>query len=181
MIEVKCSAPDSVLISQLTKFQGDLKKRTNKDIKSLINSIKEEGLLMPFAVWESPDKQLLILDGHGRYDALYELALEDKSVLEQQFPCIKITAVTEDQARKALLQITSSYGKITKEGAVKFCAKIPGYRAPSINKFVNKVERPRRAKAVPNAEVIIRISVPVEKANEVKNILGTVGYIKVLG
>jgi hypothetical protein len=45
---------------------------------------------------------------------------------------------------------------------------------------VNKVERPRKLKVAPNAETIIRIAVSVERAEEVKNILASINYIKVL-
>lgn len=179
MIDIKCSAPDMLKLEQLTPFQGDLKKRTGKDVKQLKDSIKNEGLLMPFAVWEN-DSKFMLLDGHGRLTALYELSLVDESILQQPFPCIKVQAESEEQARKALLQITSSYGKITKDGAVKFCATIKGYKAPAINRFVNKVERPHKLKVAPNAETIIRIAVPAERAEEVKSILASINYIKVL-
>lgn len=179
MINIMCSAPSVLKLSELVPFQGDLKKRTDKDINGLKQSITTEGLLMPFAVWTTSDGVNMLLDGHGRLAALTELALEDNEIAEQKFPCIKVTAKSEEDARKALLQITSSYGKITKEGAVKFCAKIPEYRAPAINKFVHKpIQKMKTEK--PKTESIIKIAVPTEKENEVKELLKQVSYIKVL-
>ena len=114
MIKVMCQTPEVIRLQELTPFQGDLKRRTSKDIKSLASSILSEGLLMPFAVWKH-DGVNSLLDGHGRYSALIELALEDNSISEQAFPVVYIEAETEEQAKKSLLQITSSYGKITRD------------------------------------------------------------------
>lgn len=179
MIKIMCSAPETVLISNLKPFQGDLKKRTDKDIKSLANSLVAEGLLMPFAVWTTDTGDNMLLDGHGRLAALTELALQDNEIAEQRFPCIKVVATSEENARKALLQITSSYGKVTKDGAIKFCATIPEYRAPSINRYVHKpISRIKKEKV--KTESIIKISVPTDKESEVKKLLAEVSYIKVL-
>jgi len=179
MINIMCSAPTVVSLKDLKPFQGDLKKRTDKDVKALANSITSEGLLMPFAVWTTDNGDNMLLDGHGRLAALTELAATDTEILDQKFPCIKVVAKSEEDARKALLQITSSYGKITKEGAIKFCAKIPEYHAPSINKYVHKsVARMKKEK--PTTESIIKIAVPTEKVEEVKALLAQVAYIKVM-
>jgi len=178
MIKVMCQTAESVKLNQLTPFQGDLKKRTSKDVTSLADSIEQEGLLMPFAVWRHDDVYSL-LDGHGRLAALTELALKDNTVALQDFPVIFIDAETEEQAKKSLLQITSSYGKVTKEGAVKFCATIPSYHAPVINKFVHKKPVQR---TLPKAklEQVIRIAVPTDKAQAVLELFKTVDYIRVL-
>lgn len=178
MLQIKCSASDTVKLSELTPFQGDLKKRTDKDVAELKESLTKDGLLMPFAVWKHKGKQYL-LDGHGRLQALNELAADDQEIATTDWPAIVVTANSEEQARKTLLQITSSYGHITKDGAVKFCAKIPGYKAPSINKFVNKIERPRKEKLAPKTEALIKIYVPLDKEAEVRQILASVDYIKV--
>lgn len=180
MINIMCSAPAVVKLSDLKPFQGDLKKRTDKDVKALATSIQTEGLLMPFAVWTTESGDNMLLDGHGRLTALNELATKDAEILEQKFPCIRVTAASEEDARKALLQITSSYGKVTKEGAVKFCATIPTYHAPSINRYVhNTTKKPRKEKQAVNA--VIRIAVPLDKEASVRDLLSQVDYIKVLG
>ena len=178
MIKVMCQTPEVIRLGQLTPFQGDLKRRTSKDINALADSIRNEGLLMPFAVWQH-DGVNNLLDGHGRLAALTELALQDNEISTQDFPVVYIDAETEEQAKKSLLQITSAYGKITRDGAVKFCATIPEYHAPAINKFMYK--KPVKSKLPEQKnEQIIRISVASDKVAAVLELFKTVSYIKVL-
>lgn len=183
-MEIKCTTKDTIKLTECVPFQGNLKKRTSQDIAELKDSLLREGLLMPFAVWDHDDKKFL-LDGHGRKEALVQLAVEDANLLNVDWPCIYIKADTEDDARKALLQITSSYGKITKTGVKQFTVSIPDYKAPSIAKFVAKpvtkkteavdpVQRPNQDK------VILKVSVTKEKVSEVKKILEQFDFIKVL-
>lgn len=183
-MEIKCTTKDTIKLTECVPFQGNLKKRTSQDIAELKDSLLREGLLMPFAVWDHDDKKYL-LDGHGRKEALVQLAVEDANLLNVDWPCIYIKADTEDDARKALLQITSSYGKITKTGVKQFTVSIPDYKAPSIAKFVAKpvikkteavdpVQRPNQDK------VILKVSVTKDKVSEVKQILGQFDFIKVL-
>lgn len=173
-----CQTPEVIRLGELTLFQGDLKRRTSKDIALLANSIKDEGLLMPFAVWKHEGVNSL-LDGHGRYQALFDLALQDNEIATQDFPVIYIEAETEAQAKKSLLQITSSYGKITKEGAIKFCSSIPNYKAPAINKFVHKKPVTNKMSEQKN-EQIIRIAIPNDKAQAVLDLFKSVDYIRVI-
>lgn len=183
-MEIKCTTKDTIKLTECVPFQGNLKKRTAQDIAELKDSLLREGLLMPFAVWDHDDKKFL-LDGHGRKEALVQLAVEDANLLNVDWPCIYIKADTEDDARKALLQITSSYGKITKTGVKQFTVSIPDYKAPSIAKFVAKpvakkveaidpVQRPNQDK------VILKVSVTKDKVSEVKKILEQFDFIKVL-
>lgn len=137
MIQIMCETKDTCLLTQLIPFQGDLKKRSDKDIEDLLESLKTEGMLMPFAVWES-DNGLKILDGHGRYAALVKASMADASILEQEFPVVRINAATEGDARKALLQIVSTYGKIYKAGVITFAAPLINYNAPIVNSTVVK-------------------------------------------
>ena len=183
-MEIKCTTKDTIKLTECVPFQGNLKKRTPQDIAELKDSLLREGLLMPFAVWDHDDKKYL-LDGHGRKEALVQLAVEDASLLNVDWPCIYIRADTEDDARKALLQITSSYGKITKTGVKQFTVSIPDYKAPSIAKFVAKpvtkkveavdpVQRPNQDK------VVLKVSITKDKVSEVKKILEQFDFIKVL-
>lgn len=181
MITFNCSTPNTLKLNQLTQFQGNLKKRTDKDIQALSDSILNEGLLMPFAVWKSEDKNYL-LDGHGRFQALVKLSLNDPSILEQELPCLFITAKTEEEAKKALLQITSQYGRITKQGAISFCGSIPEYKAPSINKFVHsQVKRRKLAKLEAGEdEQIIKIAVKRSYVEKTLDVFKDMTYIRIL-
>ena len=178
MINVMCQTPDVIRLTELTPFQGDLKKRTSRDVRSLASSLSSEGLLMPFAVWQH-DGVNSLLDGHGRLLALTELSKGDPSIMEQDFPVIYIDAETEEQAKKSLLQITSAYGKVTREGARSFCASIPEYHAPAINKFVYRKPRERKLPEQRN-EQIIRISVASDKVAAVLELFRSCDYIKIL-
>lgn len=183
MVDIKCKTKDGILITDVTPFQGKLKKRTVQDIDDLKQSILTEGLLMPFAVWKHEGKNFL-LDGHGRHEALIQLAVEDPSILTSPIPCIYIDAETEDDARKALLQITSSYGKITKQGAKAFMISIPDYKAPSVSKFIPKavVTKPvvKQEAEVVMTHKVLKIRVPNDKVDEVVNIFNKIDFIEVL-
>jgi len=177
MIKVLCETQNTLLLKDLVSFQGNLKKRTPGDIKDLSNSLVNEGMIMPFVVWQQDDSNKL-LDGHGRLQALSLLSEVDSTINEQQFPVLFIKAENEDDARKLLLQITSSYGHINKKGAIEFCSSISGYRAPAINKYVHHKQVKR--KEVNKNTQIIKISVPVEMAKNVIDLLKQVDYIQVL-
>ena len=110
MIKVMCQTPEVIRLQELTPFQGDLKRRTSKDIKSLASSILSEGLLMPFAVWKH-DGVNSLLDGHGRYSALIELALEDNSISEQAFPVVYIEAETEESIHNHNAYACTEFGE----------------------------------------------------------------------
>jgi hypothetical protein len=158
MFDIKCKAEATLRLTQLHQFQGALKKRSTADIDALIASIKEEGLLMPLAIWFHDDTYY-ILDGHARYEAFIKMALDDPDVLTAPLPIIIIEAETEEDAKKALLQITSAYGKVTKKGLAAFTASIPNYVpvAPIAVKVLSTA-----AKAAPKVEsdtVILHLSV----------------------
>lgn len=178
MIEIKCSTPDSIMLSQLVPFQGDLKKRSVKDIKALAASLMADGMLMPFVLWDNNNK-CCILDGHGRLAALTDLALEYPDIMEQAFPCIYITADTEEDAKKALLQITSQYGKINKEGITKFISNLGNYKAPVIAKFIRKPTQRKKVEAN-DGNIILSISIPSDRFEQFRQIINNVTYARIL-
>lgn len=178
MIQCKCKTDTKMLLSEITPFQGDLKKRTDKDLIELGNSLKEDGLLMPIAVWAHEGKHF-ILDGHGRREALLRLAIEeDTGILEQEFPVLVIEAETDEQARKSLLQISSTYGRVNKQGLTNFIAPIVEYKAPIITKYNKPVSMSQRASS--REQVVIKISVHKDKAEQIKSILASTDGVVVL-
>lgn len=181
MIKVNCESDATLKLTDMVAFQGNLKKRTDEDISALQESLKTEGLMMPFAVWKHEDKNYL-LDGHGRKEALIRMATFEPSILSSEWPVVYVNADTEDEARKALLQITSSYGKITKAGVKQFCVSIPDYKAPAINKFVTKsvtVKKQTTEKSV-STKTIIKIRVDNDKVEQVRSILKEFAFIEVI-
>lgn len=181
MLKINCESDATLKLTDMVAFQGNLKKRTDEDISALQESLKTEGLMMPFAVWKHEGKNYL-LDGHGRKEALIRMATNDASILSNEWPVIYVNADTEDEARKALLQITSSYGKITKAGVKQFCVSIPNYKAPAINKFVTKsipVKKQVAEKSAPT-KTIIKIRVDNDKVEQVRSILKEFAFIEVI-
>ena len=180
MIQICCDTADKIKLTEMTSFQGDLKKRKDKDIEELKESLLNHGLLMPFAIWEHDGKKFL-LDGHGRKEVLIKMAVEDPSILTVDWPCVYVEAETIDDAKKALLSISSSFGKFTKEGVKEFTASIPSFVAPSIKKFkavskedTVKVSKPKSDKTV------LKIRVQNDKVSQVLDIFKQFNYIEVL-
>ena len=179
-IKINCRTEQTARLHDLVPFQGELKRRTPKDIEELQQSLLNEGMMMPFAVWNKEGKQYL-LDGHGRLEALIRLSMKMPTVLDQEFPVIAVQADTEEDARKALLQITSSYGHISKKGVVTFTQTIPEYKAPIINKVIGVRHRKLKdIKPVTDTNTRITLSIPTDKVKEVLDILKTVPFIAVL-
>jgi len=178
MINILCKAKDSIKLLDISPFQGNLKKRDGTDISELTKSLVSDGLVMPFVIWRHDNKNSL-LDGHGRLEALLLLSVEQPDILKQEFPCLFVQAQTEAEARKALLQISSQYGKMTKKGVLEFTASIPEYVTPSIQKYVAPVQKvPTIKKDL--AHKIIRIRIPADKYDAVKSTLSQISYIEVL-
>lgn len=180
-IKVLSDTKDTLKIEEMSEFQGKLKHRSPKQVVELAESLEKEGLIMPFVVWKHEGKNFL-LDGHGRYRAIKYLAERDgdENVLEQEYPVLYIDARTEEEAKKALLQISSRYGNVTKKGAAAFCASIPQYTAPVIKGFVRKEAVVRQERHNENNRSVIRISIPTEMETEVKELLKSVSYIRII-
>ena len=180
MIKINCESESTLKLIDMVPFQGNLKKRTPQDIAELTESLKSEGLMMPFAIWKHEDK-LFLLDGHGRKEALVKMAVDEPAILNEEWPVIYVNADTEDDARKALLQITSSYGKITKQGVKQFCVSIPDYKAPSIKKFVTSATPVKpKASVKTDGKIVIKVKVDKDKVEEVKSIFSQFPFIEVL-
>jgi hypothetical protein len=184
IFEIKCETKDNVTLSQLRQFQGNLKKRSTTDVDNLIASIKEDGLLMPLAIWQHDDTAS-ILDGHARYEAFVKMAIEDPSILSMALPCVIIKAPDEAEAKKALLQITSSYGHVTKKGLINFTASIPNYKAtaPIVLKTIGNgglVAPTKMPKVLESSTVVLRLQVPKDMVGRLTEVLKAVEGVVVL-
>ena len=207
MIRIRCETTDSLCLCEMSPFQGELKSRTAEQLEELKASLLTEGLLAPFFVWkgklQSEDRENnWLLDGHARYAALmsicHDMGDNALSLHKQEFPVVYIEAASPDEAKKALLQITSDYGKITKKGAKEFCATIPEYRAPSVAMFL-KPASPLNERVVPMTEFSsckedgenqekeakdnrVRITIAVSPSYEAmaRELFNSISYIEVL-
>lgn len=176
MIQIKCETGDTRKLVQLIEFQGDLKKRTSKDLEALASSILEDGLIMPFVIWNSSEGAYL-LDGHARKAALLTLVAQGQvDIIEQEFPVLVIKTESEEEARKQLLQISSQYGRIAKKGLVDFTKTIAEYRAPILSKLHKVANKPKKH----SDNVVIRLSVARDKADSLRQLLSQTDGVKIL-
>jgi len=179
MIQVKCTSVELKLpFNELLPFQGALKTRTEEDITSLSKSLREDGMLMPFVIWHKPEAPTLhyLLDGHARYEAVHLLAVEEPELLAQQFPVIIVEAVNIAEAKNALLQISSTYGKITPKGLKIFLGDV----TIAVPKGI-RVRLPTVKAHVPESTTaVMRLSVPKDKVKDLTELLASVSYITIL-
>jgi hypothetical protein len=177
MIKFNCETQEHASLIDLIPFQGNLKKRTDKDVEDLAASIVTDGLMTPLIVWHKDDKMLLI-DGHARREALLRLVLKgDNEILSQQLPILVFNAETEEDARKAVLQISSSYGKVTKQGAIEFTKSIVDYNAPVLKHVTASVKAP---KVQESNRTIIRLSVDNSILDKLTKLLKETDGVRVL-
>ena len=198
MVVVKCQTSGKLRLRDMKPFYGGFKAVTDGQLADMKRSLLLEGLLSPFLVWRGLDEDGLecncILDGHVRRQALSLMADEgDNEIMEMEFPVVYIDAENSDEAKKALLQISSSYGKVVRKGAREFCASISEYRAP-VTAFLFKPVAPIRDRTVPLFErpaedalkavsdesVVMNIAVPAEYESAVRELLGSMSYTRVL-
>ncbi len=117
VIKVSCECKDFLKFSELTDFQGELKKRNDDDIDKIVRSIKKYGFSFPFFVWKH-DGINHVLDGHGRLSALRKL--DELGYLLPSLPVVYVNCENEKAAKDLLLRLNSQYGKMTRESVLDF-------------------------------------------------------------
>ena len=116
-IKISCQAADTLPLDAIEEFQGNLKKRSKKDIDKIIRSIVEYGFSFPFFVWQGEGHNYC-LDGHGRILALAEMRRRGTDL--PMFPVSYIAAVDEVEAKQKLLRLNSQYGQMTLDSVMEF-------------------------------------------------------------
>lgn len=116
-IRITCRGADSLPLDAIEDFQGNLKKRSKKDIDLIIKSIEKYGFSFPFFVWNGSGHNYC-LDGHGRIQALAEMRRRGVSL--PLFPVAYIEAEDEAEAKQKLLRMNSQYGHMTMESLNEF-------------------------------------------------------------
>jgi hypothetical protein len=101
--------------SELKNYEFNTLKDKDRDVKKLKNSIVNDGFNMPFYLWAD---HRYVIDGTGRQLALSELESEGYSIPD--LPIVSITAETQKEAIKLVLQASSKNGIITKESLESF-------------------------------------------------------------
>lgn len=117
MIKIKCTTKDTLDLSQLEEFQGNLKERESADYEKIERSIKKHGFSFPFFVWKH-DGINHVLDGHGRIGALQRLVAEGENI--PPLPVVYVDCKDEAEAKEILLKLNSQYGRMTAESVKEF-------------------------------------------------------------
>lgn len=116
-IKIQCQGADILPIDAIVEFQGNLKKRTKKEIDLMIKSIEQYGFSFPFHVWQNGG-QNHCLDGHGRLLALCEMRKRGYDL--PLFPVVYVDAQDEAEAKNKLLRLNSQYGQMTIDSVLEF-------------------------------------------------------------
>jgi hypothetical protein len=117
MIRIECTGADSLPLDAIEEFQGNLKKRSKKDIELIITSIEKYGFSFPFFIWNGTGHNYC-LDGHGRIQALSEMRRKGEDL--PMFPVVYVEAKDEAEAKNKLLRLNSQYGEMTIESVMEF-------------------------------------------------------------
>ena len=134
-IRISCDTRDSLPFSEIEEFQGNLKKRSKKEISKIITSVLKYGFSFPFFVWRDGGRNRC-LDGHGRLAALSEMQkrhyfLDESGSLSDDdgepcaipdLPVVYIDAADEAEAKQKVLRLNSCYGVLDAEGFAEFTA-----------------------------------------------------------
>lgn len=120
-IKITCRGADSLPLDVIEEFQGNLKRRTKKDIELIIKSIEKYGFSFPFFVWNGTGHNYC-LDGHGRIQALCEMRRRGVSL--PLFPVVYVDAEDEAEAKQKLLRLNSQYGQMSFDSVIEFAEGI---------------------------------------------------------
>lgn len=116
-IKIACKGADVLPLDAIEDFQGNLKRRSKKDIDLIVRSIDKYGFSFPFFVWNG-DGHNRCLDGHGRIQALAEMRRRGVSL--PLFPVAYIEAADEAEAKQKLLRLNSQYGQMSIDSVLEF-------------------------------------------------------------
>jgi hypothetical protein len=116
-LKITCSAQNTIDYKLIIPFQGNLKRRGDRDIEKLCASIIEHGISFPFVLWRY-DNRYGCIDGHGRLLAFAELEKQGYTI--PPVPYVEIYAETKEEAIKKLLYKNCKYGDMTYQSVMEF-------------------------------------------------------------
>ena len=127
-IAITCSGTEFVDIDDLTPFQGKFKTLDKANYDKLRAQLIAVGVTAAATVWKD-GKNLFLLDGHQRREALSRMKLEGFTV--PPIPVNFATCRTRAEAKVKVLALASTYGTVNEEGLLDF-AKEAGLSLASI-------------------------------------------------
>lgn len=116
-MKINCNTQDTLPLSALTEFQGNLKIRDDTDFEKIEKSIKKHGFSFPFFVWKK-GKINYCLDGHGRIGALQRMVARGEKLPD--LPVVYVKCKDEAEAKELLLKLNSQYGHMTADSVREF-------------------------------------------------------------
>ena len=118
-IEIKCKGSETVSLAELVKIQGKLKELTPERYQALRKSIIKNGFCEPVAFWRNPkNKEKQLISGNQRVYVLK--TLEEEGFQIPKIPASEVLAKNANEAKKKLLALASSFGKVTAKGLESF-------------------------------------------------------------
>lgn len=136
-IQIKCEAATTLPLDSLLEFQGGLKKLTKANREKLMTSIINNGFIAPIFVWCN-DGKFMLLDGHQRLSTLNYMRENDWIIPD--LPVAFVEADNEQDARKKLLHITSSYGEFDEVELDKWLADFDSDMEDSLRLVNSEIE-----------------------------------------
>lgn len=193
LIEVKCQGCDMLPYTSLLPFQGSLKKRSEQDIIDLASSLLQDGIKQPISVWHKPydgggggeqawhkAQPNYVLDGHRRIEAIQWIAdNKDPTVLQDAYPVVIVVEETLEEAKKALLLMSTPRGRITSKGLAAFVADCPKIDVAQIGVKI-KMPEVRATPVVVDDKATLRLRLPKDKVAEVVDVLKGVSFVEIL-
>lgn len=163
----------------LEEMPGNPKVLEKPNYDRLRNSLLEQGQLAPFFLWvnQENDKRVIV-DGHQRKRLF---TLEKVTPIER--PYLLVPGATYEEAKKALLAISSQYGTITEQGLNEFTFEFPAdwvqntIHFDALTKQFEKSLRPALSAFPEDVELKafsrthLLISFPPEKLIEIQELL----------
>ena len=113
-INIKCKGSTEVNIDDLQDVQGEVKFLPSENLQKLLTSLEKNGFCEPFVIWrENQESKPVVIAGNQRLKAIKK-ARELGWLLPLGFPAVEVEAENLQQAKKILLSLASTFGRVDK-------------------------------------------------------------------
>jgi DNA modification methylase len=116
-IKNKVLSLKNIETNQFLKFDFNSLKEKKRDTTKLENAIVKSGFSFPIIVWKN-----FVVDGTGRKQAIENLIA--KGHIFESIPCVEIEAKDLKEAKQKALEVSSQFGKITKDSFLDFTSDL---------------------------------------------------------